>query len=179
MLNKLTIGILSISVLLLAACGQSQTTNNNGSNIPGTATTSKGDPSEIYDGNAITKSDAEWKAELSPEAYFVTRQHGTERPFTHPLNANKKKGTYYCIACGLPLFSSDTKFESGTGWPSFYTPIHEENLGSEEDYDIGYMRKEVHCARCGAHLGHVFEDAPDQPTGLRYCINGAALRFEE
>jgi peptide-methionine (R)-S-oxide reductase len=127
----------------------------------------------------ITKTDAEWRAELSPEAYRVTREHGTERPFTHD-DFPKASGVFHCVACGAPLFDADTKFESGTGWPSFYEPIdgvEGEALGKTEDRAFLMRRTEVHCNRCGAHMGHVFPDGP-QPTGLRYCINGAALAFE-
>lgn len=171
--------VMSFAMIFFFACGQSQTTTSESSTPNSALAVSFGNPNEVFDGNTITKSDEEWKAELSPEAYYITRQEGTERAFTNPLNDNKKEGVYYCIACGLPLFSSDTKFDSGTGWPSFYQPINEKNLGSEELHDMGYEYKEVHCARCGGHMGHVFKDAPSQPTGLRYCINGAALHFEE
>ncbi|WP_088343011.1 MULTISPECIES: peptide-methionine (R)-S-oxide reductase MsrB [Rhodomicrobium] len=124
----------------------------------------------------IKKSDAEWKAQLSPEAYYVTRKHGTERAFTSPLNAEKRTGTYHCVACGEALFSSEAKFESGTGWPSFYKPAEGAAVGEKEDRSLFMRRTEVHCARCEAHLGHVFPDGP-RPTGLRYCINGVALEF--
>ena len=124
----------------------------------------------------IMKSDEEWKRQLSPAAYKVLRHEGTERPFTCPLNNEKRKGTFDCAGCDLPLFASDTKFESGTGWPSFNDP---ENGAVEETVDRGYgmVRTEVHCSRCGSHLGHVFPDGPP-PTGLRYCINGVALNFK-
>jgi len=123
----------------------------------------------------IEKSEAEWKAGLSPAAFRVLRHHATERPFTSSLNGEKRKGVFACAGCGLPLFSSDTKFESGTGWPSFYRPLPNA-VGTSGDRSLIVPRTEVHCRRCGGHLGHVFEDGPP-PTGLRYCINGVALAF--
>jgi peptide-methionine (R)-S-oxide reductase len=125
----------------------------------------------------IDKPDAEWKKILTPEQFYVLREHGTERAWTSPLNDNHKKGVYVCAACGLPLFSSETKFNSGTGWPSFWAPIDPTHIGTTVDRSLFMTRTEVHCARCGGHLGHVFEDGPP-PTGLRYCMNGVALKFE-
>jgi peptide-methionine (R)-S-oxide reductase len=123
----------------------------------------------------VAKSDADWRKQLTPEQYYVTREHGTERAFTGPYVSEKRLGTYACVCCGEPLFASDTKFDSGSGWPSFYKP-----LGSVEEHDdrSWFMRRtEVRCSKCEAHLGHVFTDGPD-PTGLRYCINGCALNFK-
>lgn len=124
----------------------------------------------------VVKSDAEWRAQLSDLAYKVTRKHGTERAFTHD-NFPKEAGTYRCLCCDAPLFDQATKFDSGTGWPSFWQPIDETAVGETEDRTLWMRRTEVHCARCDAHLGHVFPDGP-RPTGLRYCINGVALTFE-
>ena len=122
------------------------------------------------------KSDAEWKQTLTPEQFHVLREHGTERAGTSPLNFEKRSGTFACAGCGQPLFTSDTKFESGTGWPSFYKPI-DGAIGSTTDRSYGMTRVEVHCAQCGGHLGHVFPDGP-APTGERYCMNGIAMQFE-
>ena len=124
----------------------------------------------------VIKSDAEWRAQLSDMAYKVARKHGTERAHSHD-NFPKKDGTFMCVCCGQPVFESGTKFESGTGWPSFYAPIDPEVVGETTDRSFFMKRTEVHCNRCDAHLGHVFPDGP-QPTGLRYCINGVALEFE-
>jgi peptide-methionine (R)-S-oxide reductase len=124
----------------------------------------------------IEKSDAEWKAELNELEYKVLRKQGTERAFTGDLWDNKAQGIYTCRGCALPLFDSKTKFKSGTGWPSYYQPIDEGHVETDTDYVIGYARTEVHCARCGGHLGHIFNDGPE-PTGLRYCINSVSLDF--
>ena len=123
----------------------------------------------------ITYSDEEWRRRLTPEQYYVLREHGTERAGSSPLDREKRKGTFVCAACELPLFSSETKFDSGTGWPSFYAPL-DNAIGTSEDRSLFFTRTEVHCRRCGGHLGHVFEDGPP-PTGLRYCMNGVALKF--
>jgi peptide-methionine (R)-S-oxide reductase len=126
--------------------------------------------------NKISKTDAEWRAQLSPESYAVARDHGTERAFTSPLNDEKREGMFMCVCCGNAVFPSDSKFDSGTGWPSFYEPVAEEAIGTTKDRKFFMVRTEVHCADCDAHLGHVFPDGP-KPTGLRYCINGVALDF--
>ena len=122
------------------------------------------------------RSEDEWEKTLTPEQFYVLRKHGTERPGTSPLNYEKRSGTFKCAGCGAPLFTADTKFESGTGWPSFFTPI-EGAVATTTDRALGMTRTEVHCAKCGGHLGRVFPDGP-RPTGLRYCMNGVALEFE-
>lgn len=124
----------------------------------------------------IELSDKEWRSRLSPLAYQVLRHEATEHPFTSPLNREHRKGTFACAGCRQPLFSSRTKFDSGTGWPSFWQPLPRA-VGTSRDFTLGYPRKEVHCARCGGHLGHVFDDGPP-PTGKRYCMNGVALIFQ-
>ena len=124
----------------------------------------------------VQKSDADWRAELTPELYRIAREHGTERPWSHLYNAEKRDGTYFCAACGAALFPAETKFESGSGWPSFFKPL-DGAVGETVDKSLGMVRTEAHCASCGAHLGHVFPDGPN-PTGERFCMNGTALKFE-
>lgn len=131
-------------------------------------------PAEGYE---VQKPDAEWRAELSPEQFRVLRGHGTERPGSSPLNGEKRAGTFLCAACGQALFDAGAKYESGTGWPSFWEPIGEGAVATQTDRSLFMARTEVHCARCGGHLGHVFPDGP-RPTGQRYCMNGVAMRFE-
>jgi len=126
----------------------------------------------------VVKTDAEWKQQLSPLQYNVTRKAGTERAFSDNGHDNKEQGLYRCVCCGTPLFPSDTKYDSGTGWPSFFAPVDKDAVGFREDRGLFSRRTEVICATCDAHLGHVFEDGP-KPTGLRFCMNGAALKFEK
>lgn len=164
-----------IFLLMITSC-YSQNDQNKRSNMENK---SKNNP--VYSKTATDKvvlKDEEWKNVLSPEVYQIARQKGTERPFTSEYENSKEIGTYYCAACGNPLFKSDTKFESGCGWPSFYEPISKSSIIYLPDNTYGMSRTEVECGRCKAHLGHVFKDGPP-PTGLRYCINGVVLDFEK
>ena len=173
----------ALSLCVLASCGGStQVTSttvdqtNRASVVPDTVTFKYDPPAEEGVVIPIDKPDDYWAGILSPKAYNVLREDGTERSFTSPLNEEKRAGVFTCAGCGLPLFSSETKFKSGTGWPSFYQPIHPNYIKQDEDYRYGMARVEVSCARCGGHQGHVFPDGPE-PTGLRYCINGVSLNF--
>ncbi len=127
----------------------------------------------------VKKTEQEWKQELTPEQYKIVREKGTEAPFTSELNDEKSEGTFKCVACGQPLFSSEQKFDSGTGWPSFDAPMDDEVVETESDRSLFMKRTEVLCSRCDAHLGHVFDDGPADTTGKRFCINGCALKFDE
>jgi len=129
--------------------------------------------------NKIIKTDEEWKKELTPEQFEILRQKGTEKPFSGEYYENKENGTYLCAACGNELFSSNTKYDSGSGWPSFYAPMTKENIETEKDVSLGMERTEVKCNRCGSHLGHVFDDGPKDATGQRFCINSCALKFKK
>lgn len=128
-------------------------------------------------GEKVKKTDAEWRERLTPEQYRITREKGTERAFTGEYNSNKTPGTYRCVCCGAELFTSDAKYDSGSGWPSFYQPVAADAVETESDVSLGMRRTEVLCSRCDAHLGHVFDDGP-RPTGLRFCVNSASLDFE-
>jgi peptide-methionine (R)-S-oxide reductase len=135
----------------------------------------RGEPANAAEKFEVEKTDAEWRAQLTPQQYEILRKEGTERPYTSPLLKEHRKGTFACAGCDLPLFSSETKYESGTGWPSFYQPL-DNAVSKREDRTLGMLRSEIHCRRCGGHLGHVFDDGP-KPTGLRYCMDGFALQF--
>lgn len=158
--------LLIASLITFSACGQKPKAEKSNTEKPASSV------------EKIEKSESEWKKVLTADEYYILREKGTERAFTSDLLNIKDKGTYVCAACQLPLFQSETKFKSGTGWPSFYEPINKENVAEESDRAYGMVRTEILCARCDGHLGHVFPDGP-KPTGLRYCINGAALKFEK
>jgi peptide-methionine (R)-S-oxide reductase len=162
--------------LLLAGCGPKNNTSKH--NISTMDDKTKNPVYSTTDSSKVQLSEEEWKKVLPSEVYYIARQKGTERPWTSKFEGFKEIGTYYCAACGNPLFKSDTKFESGCGWPSFYEPISKTSVIYTPDNTHGMKRTEVQCGRCEAHLGHVFEDGPP-PTGLRYCINGVVLDFEK
>lgn len=170
---------LAIAMISLFSCNQAQ---DNGANTTEETNTDMPDRTFIgLDGDTLApvkKSPEEWEQELESKAYYVLREAGTERAFTGEYWDNKKEGIYTCAGCGLPLFSSETKFRSGSGWPSFYAPIRPDHIIEKSDNSLGMARVEILCARCNGHQGHVFRDGPE-PTGLRYCINSVSLKFEE
>jgi peptide-methionine (R)-S-oxide reductase len=177
---KITFALLAglVSILVSSGCERTESPLPSAAATPLPANSpARASNDDVFDGVVLRQSDEEWRKTLSAEQYHVLREEGTERAYSGELNEEKRKGIYYCAACRLKLFDSATKFESGTGWPSFYQSINAKNVVEKTDTAHGMTRTEVECARCGSHLGHVFDDGP-KPTGLRYCMNSLALGFE-
>ena len=174
------LALISVSIFSTTACQQKTAiAEATPQPTPKTETKAAVNPSDdVFDGNKVVKTEAEWKALLTPEQFNILREKGTERAGSGEYSETHDEGAYYCRACHLKLFDSKTKFESGTGWPSFYQPINKKNVTDVKDTAYGMERIEVVCSRCGGHLGHVFDDGPE-PTGLRYCMNSASLKFEK
>lgn len=170
------LGALVVAATLVSKLGAKPETSMKKSDVSVRWITAEGKPSDVFVTPYVTKTDAEWRKQLTPEQYEVSRGKGTERAFCGVFYDHKKAGVYTCVSCGLPLFTADTKFDSGTGWPSFFAPFAPENVLTHADHSYGMVREEILCARCGGHLGHVFDDGP-KPTGLRYCLNSASLTF--
>lgn len=163
------------TLIFVTGCAQN---TNNGKPVKVSQNYETFQPSDTSWTAKVTKSNEDWKKILTPEQYNILREQGTERPFTSPLLDIHEKGYFVCVACGNPLFSSDTKFNSGTGWPSFWAPYSSKSVSVATDNSMGMSRDEISCKRCGGHLGHVFNDGP-KPTGLRYCMDGVALKFKK
>ncbi len=180
----LVLGGLGAAIALVGCARESGAADSPKAESPQSATVNvrllddQGKPGPVTNVAGVVKTDAEWRKQLTPEQYQIARAKGTEPAFCGAFFDNKKPGVYYCVCCGLPLFTSETKFDSGTGWPSFFAPFAPENVISHADHSYGMDRTEILCARCDCHLGHVFDDGP-KPSGLRYCMNSASLVFKE
>lgn len=177
-MQKILIPAFVILVALAVSCGASKKDSKESHNHTENATAIAYQSTDSITVGTVEKTEEEWKQILTEDEYYILREDGTEPAYSSDLLEIKKEGIYYCAACGLPLYSSETKFESGTGWPSFWKPIEAKVVNEVEDRSLGIVRTEIECAQCGSHIGHVFKDGPE-PTGLRYCMNGLALTFKE